>query len=422
MLLEYSFENFCSFKDSAYFSLRATEGNIQKQFPLNCVEHTLKTAVIVGENAGGKTNFVKSLSFLKSLFRENNSIKTKLKFINDSYINGQETKIGDTTQKFFISVLIDDAEYNYKLELDYLGLKHEEFYIRTANQEEITKIFVLNRQEEHISSEDTIKMTLLKHRPDLPLFTLKYDLQKNPSVIYDEITKTLDQLSAKSESNSLYISKYALLEVKPAVIFNKWINDTLFVNVSSDGENYFQGKKLTDEDELILEDKEAFLPILQMADSSIENFNVDLKSPFTNTTIIRKTKNGMTSEHMLLEDSAGIRDYFPLAIQIYKVLYENKVVIVDEMDRSLNPVLSDKIVAFINGNNHKGQFIFTTHNVLHLDLNIYMKEQIYFVTKNLESLNSEMYSLSDFPDVSYDEQEPIYNFYLRGILGGVTFG
>lgn len=101
-------------------------------------------------------------------------------------------------------------------------------------------------------------------------------------------------------------------------------------------------------------------------------------------------------------------------------MYENKIVFADEMDRVLNPVLSDRVIAFLNGKEHYGQFVFSTHNVLHLDLKTYMKEQIYFITKGREELNSELYSLSDFPEVRY-ETSKIYEFYMKGILGGTAF-
>lgn len=119
-------------------------------------------------------------------------------------------------------------------------------------------------------------------------------------------------------------------------------------------------------------------------------------------------------------DSTGVREFFAWAVHIFRVVYENKVVFADEMDRVLNPILSDRVIAFVNGAEHNGQFIFSTHNVLHLDLKTYMKEQIYFVTKNREQLTSEMYSLSDFPEVRY-ETTKIYEFYMKGILGGTAF-
>ena len=89
------------------------------------------------------------------------------------------------------------------------------------------------------------------------------------------------------------------------------------------------------------------------------------------------------------------------------------------MDRVLNPVLADRVISFICGKKHLGQFIFTTHNVLHLDLKNYMKEQIYFITKDIETLESELYSLADFPEIRY-ETTKIYEFYMKGILGGTA--
>ena len=121
----------------------------------------------------------------------------------------------------------------------------------------------------------------------------------------------------------------------------------------------------------------------------------------------------------LAMDSSGVREFFAWAIQIYRVVYENKVVFADEMDRVLNPVLSDRVISFINGKKHNGQFVFTSHNVLHLDLKTYMKEQIYFISKDSENLNSELYSLADFPEVRY-ETTKIYEFYMKGILGGTA--
>ena len=100
-------------------------------------------------------------------------------------------------------------------------------------------------------------------------------------------------------------------------------------------------------------------------------------------------------------------------------MYENKIVIADEMDRVLNPILSDRVITFVNSKKHFGQFIFTSHNILHLDLKNYMKEQIYFVSKDVETLESELYSLADFPEVRYDTTK-IYEFYMKGILGGTA--
>lgn len=87
MLLSYKFKNFCSFKDEAEFSLRATEEQ-RKNFPENYVagvKDVLKSAVIVGENSGGKSNLMKSLQYLKNFFKTTQPVVSQAEFLNDDY-------------------------------------------------------------------------------------------------------------------------------------------------------------------------------------------------------------------------------------------------------------------------------------------------------------------------------------------------
>lgn len=76
MLISYRFKNFCSFAEEAEFDMMAPGNKVKHRFPDNYVKteegyDILKTAVVIGENAGGKTNFINSLSFLKSMFEDN---------------------------------------------------------------------------------------------------------------------------------------------------------------------------------------------------------------------------------------------------------------------------------------------------------------------------------------------------------------
>ena len=76
MLYSCGFGNFTSFKDSVELELAAPKNRVRKRYPDNYVEMksgelVLKDAVIVGENAGGKSNFVTAFKFLRSLFVRN---------------------------------------------------------------------------------------------------------------------------------------------------------------------------------------------------------------------------------------------------------------------------------------------------------------------------------------------------------------
>ena len=156
-----------------------------------------------------------------------------------------------------------------------------------------------------------------------------------------------------------------------------------------------------------------------MVDYSICRIEVNEDRPYEKTMLVRKDHLGFEYRREIQDDSTGAREFFSWAIEVFRVVHQNKIVFADEMDRVLNPVLSDRVIAFINGMEHHGQFVFSTHNVLHLDLKTLMKEQIYFVTKRRDTLVSEIYALSDFPEVRYDTGK-IYEFYMKGILGGTS--
>ncbi len=233
-----------------------------------------------------------------------------------------------------------------------------------------------------------------------------------------EIEKALMKAVNTDKASGLAITKLALLGNEHAIAFTNWMKNNLCPETNIINYDLYKSMRNEEEDLRILHD-ERYLEIFQMIDSSIIAVQIDEEKPFSKTTVVRKKKNGGTFTRELAQDSSGVREFFAWAVQIFRVVYENKTVFADEMDRVLNPVLSDRVISFICGKKHYGQFIFTTHNVLHLDLKNYMKEQIYFITKNTETLDSELYSLADFPEIRY-ETTKIYEFYMKGILGGTA--
>lgn len=128
MLIYYRFNNFCSFNCDSEFSMNAPAGKVRKRFPDNFVEtedgfNLLKSAVIVGENAGGKSNFINSLKYLKSLFVTNSQVKSIRPYVNAASLN--ETK--NPVQKFEVCFrALNGKVYVYHLNLDETGIVYEE--------------------------------------------------------------------------------------------------------------------------------------------------------------------------------------------------------------------------------------------------------------------------------------------------------
>ncbi len=87
MLISFTFNNFCSFNIESEFSMEAPIGKVKTRFPDNFIStdteyDLLKTAVIVGENAGGKSNCIGRLKFLKSLVDVNSQVQSVGAYVN----------------------------------------------------------------------------------------------------------------------------------------------------------------------------------------------------------------------------------------------------------------------------------------------------------------------------------------------------
>ena len=389
MLIYYKYNNFCSFNTESEFSLEAGAGKVKNRFPDNFITtesdyDLLKTAVIVGENAGGKSNFINGLKFVRGLFDTNALVQAVSGYINANSLTEEDNPI----QKFEICfVAANELVYFFMLEIDNRGIVSEELVKQSKRKLSKTTVFKITRNKEGL-----YEAILGKGK---------------------DITSVL-----KNSNNSygLFVSKLALLGNPDAVAAVEWFLTKLRPGtlVTDEAEDAIKRQA----DIKIIKDPR-YVDIFKMVDYSICGIEVDEDKPYSKSLIIRKDGNGNYLKRELSADSTGVREFFAWAVQIFRVVYENKIVFADEMDRVLNPILSDRVIAFINGMEHQGQFIFSTHNVLHLNLKTYMKEQIYFITKSKDNLTSEIYSLSDFPDVRY-ETTKIYEFYMKGILGGTA--
>lgn len=421
MILGYKFKNFMSFRENVEFSMLASKTKVKTRFPNNYSSaHTgidvLKTAVIVGENAGGKSNFVRSLSYLQSFFKETDTVKAFRNTVNTNNNTDFCPQENNTLQVFDIEIFIRESGiYQYHLEVDFIGVVKESLKYKKQMKNKYKLILSVERDAHSVNCK----------RKDEKCSTSK-ECQANVKVVYridipdieSEIEESLEKATNSHKPLGLTISKLAMLGYEYAINFTEWIKESLCPETNIINYDIYKSMRNEEGDLRILHDSR-YLDIFRMIDYSIIDVKLDEEKPFSKTLVIRRKKDGSTFSRELGHDSSGVREFFAWAVQIFKVVYENKIVFADEMDRVLNPVLSDRVISFISGKKHYGQFIFTTHNVLHLDLKNYMKEQIYFVTKDIETLESELYSLADFPEIRY-ETTKIYEFYMKGILGGTA--
>ena len=146
---------------------------------------------------------------------------------------------------------------------------------------------------------------------------------------------------------------------------------------------------------------------------------------FENNSLYKKTLvsihqkiDGTEVEMVMGSESDGTRrliEYMPL---FYAVTKQGGVYIVDEIERSMHPILIKDIIQKLSeSNTAKGQLIFTTHESGLLDQNIFRPDEIWFAQKDSEQ-STQLYPLSDY---NIHKTANIENGYLIGRYGGIPF-
>ena len=117
------------------------------------------------------------------------------------------------------------------------------------------------------------------------------------------------------------------------------------------------------------------------------------------------------------EESDGTLALFAFAGPWLDVNENDRVLVVDELDTSLHPLLVQHLVKLLHHKETKAQLIFTTHDATLLSQKLLRRDQVWFMEKDA-SRASRLYPLSDF---SPRENEAIERGYLNGRYGGIPF-
>jgi len=122
-------------------------------------------------------------------------------------------------------------------------------------------------------------------------------------------------------------------------------------------------------------------------------------------------------EFSLDEESDGTRALFAFAGPLLDVVENERVLVVDEFDTSLHPLLVHYLVKLLHHQGSKAQLIFTTHDTTILSQKILRRDQVWFMEKN-DKNSTHLYPLSDF---SPRDNEAIERGYLNGRYDGIPF-
>ena len=380
MLLYFSVGGFCSFKDTqdlfltAYSGTRLKNTKYEKNFYIDKNNRVMKSAVVFGANASGKTNLILGIERLKEIIF--NGINLPKDF-NEKNLNYDSESI-----KFEIGILDQKKNvYDYSIEFQKEKLIYEKLEcndkVMYEFKDDILSSKKLPKEILRIFSISSTE-TILKKLRDFQLEEIK------------DFTLSLSDVIIKRNKGINYESKD--------------VPSTITENVK-----------------LRLEDKKKdVLQIVKLLDYTVEDFQFEKLGAVNDEVMydIYFLRENTKNKFYLGNESEGIRKIINLMLGLLEI-YDGKTVVIDELDSPISTVSLIKLFNnFINvDENLKGQLIVTSHNLFLFDNNIFEPQQIYIVNKK-EDLTSELYSLSEFKIRS--EKENLYHDFLKGRYGGIN--
>ena len=424
MLLQFSIKNYKSFKDKATLSLIAsnydkdTRENENIYYDEKFDIRILKSAVIYGANASGKSKLLEALGFMKHFVISSSKESQK-----GDEIDVQPFKLNTETEEsaseFEVIFTHNQTLYRYGFEVNNFKVISEWLYYRSKTKE--VELFYRDEQDFDTHSRNfsrgktVIKEGLVRENALLVSVAAQFN---------DEISSNLiDWFSDFKSISGLRESGFRGFT----------LNKTEDPNYKKEIINLLKAADLGIQDiqlqKLEIEDLPTDLP-KDIRDKIIKDLKEDktkqlLGDIFTIHQKFDKNKNVVDNVNFSLDDeeSSGTRKFFALTGPILDVLENGYTLFVDELDSKLHPNLVCKIVSLFNSsetNKKNAQLIFNTHDTNLLDSGLFRRDQIWFSSKNKYG-ESTLYSLSDFKSAKVKKSENFEYNYIRGKYGAVPF-
>ncbi len=150
------------------------------------------------------------------------------------------------------------------------------------------------------------------------------------------------------------------------------------------------------------------------------------KAPYTGAETVatyRSAPSGTNVRFSVFEESDGTQRLILLAPTLYESQRRGAdlFVAIDELERSLHPLLTRAFLERFLAADGKSQLLFTTHDTNLLDLTLLSRDAIWFTEKDPSGATS-LYSLAEYKDEQIAALGPqLEKGYLQGRFGAIPF-
>jgi uncharacterized protein len=402
MILEIRLSNFFSIKDEVTIDFRAAniksanakalKNNIFNQDKSDI----LKTLIIYGANASGKSNIIKAIRFCNAMVFEshNHNENTIYNFIPFKFEN-----FSNKPSTYLIRFVMNDIEYEYSFSMSRTSIIAESLHYYPKGR--IKEIFTRDEKRGKTKKEKYTFTDVIK-RP--------FDVAENTS------------------DKTLYISRASQMDRDLAKEIFNYFNKTFILN--------YLGFGISAIENITNLNKQQLIDALKIADSDIEEVKIKVlkksgKNIHADLTSMTLKVEDVVQDHLQIktyhktnpdiafdfftEESQGTIKLFFIMLTLLDVIKSNKVLLIDDIEESLHPKIVEYIFNLFRAGD-KAQLLCTTHNTQFLDLKKFRKDQIYFVNKSISGA-TDLYSLYDYSD--FRDTMDLEKAYMQGRFDAV---
>ena len=408
MLVNFRFKNFRSFYEDTTMSLEATKDETMREINTFFVDEKLmpkgdaellKSAVIFGGNASGKSNVIKALAYMKNVIILSAS-QLPIVQQNETFAFYKNAVKSDSL--FEVEFIFNNVFYRYGFILNSGVIKQEWLEKRI---ERLTPVFKRTESGLDIFGVDKAAAKLINLAPhalflsvgknfNLEIISALNDVMswfQNLLIVFENNANSLDIYTmdrGKYREKALKILKLADIGIqdikvkKDKIVNMADINDVLRFNTQLQIQPAAMGQLKQEENNL---------------------FNIDMLTEFD--VFDEKTKKCISKKDVLLFKDRGFNSEGTERLLCYlgwmlAALDQGRVIIIDEIDAKLHFLVADYLIRLFNSIDHNpknAQLICTAHNVMLMDEDL-RRDQIYFTSKNQYG-ESSLVSLADYKNV-----------------------
>lgn len=437
MIVSFSVSNFRSFCSEETLSLVASgrlSAHPEHTAPIpDSHERVLRAAVLYGANGAGKSNFFKALEYVRKV-----ALRPRKKKTGTGRVAFRFSAELEQPSSFELQFIANDKLYRFGLKVDddrvteewliqVVGKKEKPLYERVTDHDGVVRIESLG-----IKGNEKLNALAKVGGPQNQSFLATINATLDSSVLGEELKGIIEWFKA---TLTLRPPNAPLQPVGALLTHDsKFLGFAgSFLKASSTGVDKLEiAKKEFSEDELrdLLPKSVATKVMRDLSEGAVDV--AVLTSPDDREFLIERTdqthyymlsvqtahedETGNAVPFELSEESDGTRRLLNLIPALRKVPV---VYVIDEIDRSLHPILVWRFLEYFlkSCGDCKSQMIVTTHESTLLDLDLLRRDEIWFCEKD-GGAATRLYSLTDF---KIRDDLAIRKHYLQGRFGAIPF-